>query len=82
LGMFTWPTMEGGEASRISASRIRTRIRWLQSRQGQSIWTCLPGKSQLTASDSNPHCPYHFCSPSTDIRYWVGMLENGAKEAT
>ena len=73
--------MVDGDASRISPSRIRTRIGSLQSRQGQSIWTCLPGKSQLTASDSNPHWPYHLCSPSTVIRYWVGMFENGAKEA-
>jgi len=81
-GTFTWPTMLGGEASRISPSRIRTRIGSLQSRHGQSICICLPGKSQLTASDSNPHCPYHFCSPSTEIRYWVGVLENGAGDAT
>jgi len=73
--------MVGGEASKISPSRIRTRIGSLQSRQGQSIWTSLPGKSQLTASDSNPHCPYHFCRPSTETKYCVGMLENGAKDA-
>ena len=42
-GTLTWPTMLEGEASRISPSRIRTCIGWLQSRQGQSIWTCLPG---------------------------------------
>jgi hypothetical protein len=60
-GTLTWPTMVGGEASRISPSRIRTRIGSLQSRQGQSIAISLPGYSQLTASDSNPHWPYQFC---------------------
>ncbi len=33
------------------------------------IWTIFPGKSQQTASDSKPHCPNHFCSPSIVIRY-------------
>jgi len=42
-GTLTCPTMEEGEASRMTPSRIRTRIGSLQSRQGQSIWTSLPG---------------------------------------
>jgi hypothetical protein len=42
-GTLTWPTMVDGEASNISPSRIRIRIGSLQSRQGQSIWTSLPG---------------------------------------
>jgi hypothetical protein len=51
-----------------------------QSRQGASIRTVLPGKSQRTASDSNPHWANHFRSPSTVTRYWVGRLWNGGKE--
>ena len=52
-----------------------------QSRQGNSTVTVFPGKSQQAASESNDHCPNHFCSPSTEMRYWVGRLLNGAKEA-
>jgi hypothetical protein len=42
-GTLTCPTIDDGDASSISPSRMRTRIGSLQSRQGQSIWTCLPG---------------------------------------
>ena len=42
-GTLTWPTIDGGDASRISPSRMRTRIGSLQSRQGQSTCTSLPG---------------------------------------
>jgi hypothetical protein len=42
-GTLTCPTIEGGEASRMTPSRIRTRIGSLQSRHGQSIWISLPG---------------------------------------
>jgi hypothetical protein len=39
----------------IRPSFISTRIDDPQSRQGASIRTVFPLKSQLTASDSNPH---------------------------
>jgi len=61
-------------------SRMTTRSGSPQSRQGKSIVTALPGNSQQTASDSNAHCPNHFCCPSMVIRYWVGRLLKGAKE--
>ena len=53
----------------------------LQSRQGQSILTVLPGNSQQTASASGPQTPNHFCSPSTEILNGVGMSEKGLKVA-
>ena len=64
----------------ISSSRMRTTIGSPPSRQGASMRTSCPGNSQRTASDSKPHWPYHFCSPSTLILYCVGRLENGANE--
>ena len=39
-----------------------------------STWTSWPGKSQRTASTSKPHWPYHFWTPSTVRRWWVGTL--------
>jgi hypothetical protein len=52
-----------------------------QSKQGASMVMDVAGKSQQTASDSNPHCPNHFCSPATVMRYCVGTLLNGPNEA-
>ena len=78
-GTFECPTIESGAASNSWPSRMRTASGWAQSRQRASMRTSLPGKSQLTASDSSPHCPYHFCCPSTVMAYWVGRLENGEK---
>ncbi len=80
-GVLVWPTMPGGLAERISPSRCSITMVSLQSRQGVSMWMVLPGKSQQTASDSNPHCAYHFCSPSMVILWGVGMLEKGGNEA-
>lgn len=47
------------------SSRNRTATGSAQSRQ--RLWKRIsrPGKSQRTASDSIPHCPYHFWTPST-----------------
>jgi hypothetical protein len=53
-----------------------------QSRQGASMDSCLSGKSQLTAGASSAQMAYHFCSPSTAMWVWVGMLENGESAAT
>lgn len=78
-GTATYPMMVSTDFSITLPSFISTRTGSLQSRQGASMVTVFPGKIQLTARDSNPHCPNHFCLPSTEIRYWVGRLLNGAK---
>ena len=75
-----YPTSPEGSALVTEPSFISTETGDPQSRQGASIRTFLPLKSQLTASDSNPHCPNHFCCPSTLMRYWLGRLLKGAKE--
>jgi len=80
-GMFEWPTVFGGSTDNNSPSRIRTRIGSPQSRQGQSIRTSCLGKSQQTASDSNPHWPYQRCLLRIVIKYWVGKLANGANDS-
>ena len=79
-GTATYPAISSGSATKTSPSLISTWIGKPQSRQGKSIRTVLPGKSQQTASDSNPHCPNHFCWPSMVIRYWVGRLLKGAND--
>jgi len=77
--MATYPMIPFGSSFKTTPSFISTRIGAPQSRHGASMRTVFPGYSQLTASDSNPHCPNHFCTPSTLIRYCVGRLLNGAK---
>ncbi len=72
--------MSFGSVAVIWPSLISTRIVEPQSKQGASIRTVFPLKSQLTASDSNPHWPNHFCWPSIVILYWVGRLLKGANE--
>jgi hypothetical protein len=61
--------MVTGDADMTSPSRISTEIGSPQSKQGQSTSTVSPGKSQQTASDSNPHWANHFCSPLMVMRY-------------
>jgi hypothetical protein len=39
------------------------------------------GKSQQTASDSNPHWPYQRCRLRIVIKYWVGKFANGANDS-
>ncbi len=80
-GMSTNPKIPSASAFSITPSRTVTVSGSPQSRQG--AWTVmdLPGKSQQTASASNPHWANQFCFPSTVTRYWVGRLLNGAKEA-
>jgi len=73
--------MPCGSTLSITPSFRVTRIGSPQSRHGASMVMDCPGKSQQTASDSKPHWPNHFCLPPTLIRYWVGTLLNGAKEA-
>jgi len=80
-GTATYPASPAGSALSSDPSRISTLTGSPQSRQGASIRTVLPGKSQQTASDSNAHWPNHFCWPSIVTRYWVGRLLKGAKEA-
>ena len=72
--------MVSGSTVSTSSSRIMMVIGSPQSKQGASILTVFPGKSQRTASASNPHWANHFCSPSTEMRYWLGRLLNGATE--
>jgi hypothetical protein len=60
-GTATYPITSSGSAFRMIPSRISTWIGSPQSRQGALTRTVLPGKSQQTASDSNPHWPNHFC---------------------
>jgi hypothetical protein len=73
--------MPGGSTESNSPSRIRTRIGSPQSRQAQSMRTSCLGKSQQTASDSNPHCPYQRWRLRIVIKYWVGRLANGANDS-
>ena len=54
-GTATYPMIPFGSVFTISPSRISTWTGEPQSRQGALIWTNFPGKSQQTASDSNPH---------------------------
>src|SRR5262244_3315065 len=79
--MLEWPTTPGGSTESSSPSRIRTRIGSPQSRHGQSMRTSCLGKSQHTASDSNPHCPYQRSEERRVIKYCVGKLANGAKDS-
>ncbi len=72
--------MPSGSTVRTCSSRISITMDSPQSKQGASIRITFPGKSQRTASASNPHWANHFCSPSTEIRYWLGRLLNGATE--
>ena len=44
--------------------------------------TVAPGNSHVTEVASKPHCANHFCSPRTVMRYCVGRLLSGGKEAT
>jgi len=60
-GTATYPVTSLGSTLRMTPSRISTCMGSPQSRQGALIRTVLPGKSQQTASDSNPHWPNHFC---------------------
>ena len=76
-----YPVISSGSARRISPSRTTTRTGSPQSRQGASMVTFLPGKSQQTASASKPHWAHHCWTPPTVMRMWVGRLLNGAKEA-
>lgn len=71
-----------GVFSMISSSRKRSSMGSAQSRQRALISTSRPGNNQRTASDSRPHWPYHFSTPSTLTRYCVGMFENGAHDCT
>ena len=71
-----------GSAETMRPSRTTTRSASPQSRQGASMVTSLPGKSQQTASASKPHWANQRCCPSTLMRYCVGTLLNGAKDAT
>lgn len=73
------PMIPFGSSLNTAPSFISMRRGAPQSRHGASIRTTLPGLSQQTASDSNPHWPNHFCTPSTLIRYCVGRLLKGAK---
>ena len=79
-GTATYPISPSGSVCWITPSWISTRIGDPQSGHGKSIRTFFPGKSQQTASDSNPHWPNHFCWPSMVMRYWVGRWLKGAKE--
>lgn len=79
-GTEVYPIIPSGSAFWIEPSFMSTLICDPQSRQGASTVTVLPGKSQLTASDSNPHWPNHLCWPSTVMRYWVGRLLKGGNE--
>jgi hypothetical protein len=80
MGVIEYPTMFSGSTINISSSRITTTMGSPQSKQGASILTVFSGKSQRTASASNPHWANHFCSPSMVRRYWLGRLLNGATE--
>jgi len=72
--------MVSGSIVSTSLSRITITMGAPQSRQGASILIVFPGKSQRTASASNPHWANHFCSPSIEMRYWLGRLLKGATE--
>ena len=72
-----WDTASSGSHESTSPSRISAEIDSPQSGQTVSILINLPGNSQHTASDSFPHWPYLFCSPSTLILYWLGWSEKG-----
>ena len=76
-GPLLWDTASSGSHESTSPSRISTEIDSPQSGQTVSILINLPGNSQHAASDSFPHWPYHFCSPSTLILYWLGWSEKG-----
>jgi len=60
-GTATYPTRSLGSTLRMTPSRTSTCMDSPQSRQGALMRTVLLGKSQQTASDSNPHWPNHFC---------------------
>lgn len=79
-GTETWPINPSGSSVSIVPSLTSTRTGSPQSRHSESIRTVLPGNSQQTASDSNAHWPYHFCTPSTVMRWWVGRWLNGAND--
>ena len=76
-GPLLWDTASSGSHESTSPSSISTEIDSPQSGQTVSILINLPGNSQHTASDSVPHWPNHFCSPSTLILYWLGWSEKG-----
>ncbi len=76
-GPLLWDTASSGSHESTSPSRISTEIDSPKSGQTVSILINLPGNSQHTASDSVPHWPNHFCSPSTLILYWLGWSEKG-----
>lgn len=79
-GTEVYPIRPWGSVLLTTPSFISTRMGDPQSKQRVLMVTVFPLKSQLTASDSNPHCPNHFCCPSIVIRCWVGRLLKGAKE--
>jgi hypothetical protein len=79
-GTDVYPIIPSGSAFWTTPSFILTLMDEPQSKQGASICTVLPEKSQPTASDSNPHWANHFCWPSIVMRYWVGRLLNGGNE--
>lgn len=80
-GTSTYPWIDTGLRFCITPSRTNTTIGSPQSRQGASIWIVLPGNTQQTARDSNPHCANHFWCPSMVMRYCVGRLLKGANDA-
>ena len=75
-GSLSWTTAPSGLHNTTLPPRITTTMDSLQSGQLASILISLPGNNQHTASDSMPHWPNQFCSPSTLILYSLGWLES------